>query len=57
MCRSTTAKQQEREQLKKDIEAFLSKGKEITLLPIESNRCNRLNTPAFNDGWDIDELP
>ena len=57
MLRSTTAKQKEREQIKKDIEAFLSKGKEIAILPIEPNRQNKLNTPAFNDGWDIDELP
>lgn len=57
MLRSTTAKQQEREQLKKDIEAFLNKGNEITVLPIEPNRQNKLNTPAFNDGWDTDELP
>lgn len=57
MLRPTTAKQQEREQLKKDTEAFLSKGKEITVVPIEHNRHNKLNTPAFNDGWDIDELP
>lgn len=57
MLRSTTAKQKDREQIKKDIEAFLSKGKEISILPIEPNRQNKLNTPAFNDGWDIDELP